>query len=65
MDTILLLGGVEMIKKAVIVNTPTSETPDEQYLNVEFTDGSFVNLDEEELKYASLLKAIKRENKDE
>ena len=46
-----------MIKKAVIVNTPTSETPDEQYLNVEFTDGTFVNLNEEELKYASLLKA--------
>ena len=39
-----------MIKKAVIVNTPTSETPDEQYLNVEFTDGTFVNLNEEELK---------------
>ena len=46
-----------MIKKTLIVNTPTSETPDEQYLNIEFTDGTFVNLNEEELKYASLLKA--------
>ena len=49
-----------MIKKTVIVNTPTDEKQ-LQYLNVEFTDGSFVNLDEEELKYASLLKAIKDE----
>ena len=38
-----------MIKKAVIVNTPTAETPDAQYLNVEFTDGTFVNLNEEQL----------------
>ena len=51
-----------MIKKAVIVNTPTSEIPHKQYLNVEFTDGTFVNLSEEELKYASLLKAINRED---
>ena len=51
-----------MIKKTVIVNTPTSEAPDEQYLNVEFTDGTFVNLSEEELKNASLLKAMDRED---
>ena len=44
-----------MIKKAIIVNTPTSETPDAQYLCVEFTDGSFVNLNEEELKNAAEL----------
>ena len=44
-----------MIKKAVIVNTPTVETPHAQYLSVEFTDGSFVNLDEEELKNAAVL----------
>ena len=50
-----------MIKKAIIVNTPTSETPDAQYLCVEFTDGSFVNLNEEDLKSASLLKAIAKE----
>ena len=45
-----------MIKKVVIVNTPTSEAPDVQYLNVEFTDGTFVNLNEEELKQASLIR---------
>ena len=44
-----------MIKKAVIVSTPTVETPHRQYLNVEFTDGSFVNLNEEELKNAAVL----------
>ena len=44
-----------MIKKVVIVNTPTVATPHAQYLNVEFTDGSFVNLDEEELKNAAAL----------
>ena len=44
-----------MIKKAVIVNTPTSEAPDVQYLNVEFTDGSSVGLNEEELKNAAEL----------
>jgi len=43
-----------MIKKAVIVNTPTSETPDEQYLNVEFTDGTFVNIGEEELRLRAI-----------
>ena len=46
-----------MIKQTLIVNTPTREEPHLQYLNVEFTDGTFVNLNEEELKYASLLKA--------
>ena len=44
-----------MIKKTVIVNIPTSEIPDQQYLNIEFTDGSFVSLDEEELKSAAVL----------
>jgi hypothetical protein len=40
---------MRMIKKTLIVNTPTNEKQ-LQYLNVEFTDGTFVNLDEEELK---------------
>ena len=40
-----------MIKKAVIVNTPSSEEPHLQYLNVEFTDGTYVNLNEEELRW--------------
>ena len=44
-----------MIKKVVIVNTPTSEIADKQYLNVEFTDGAYVNLNEEELKDAAAL----------
>ena len=44
-----------MIKKAVIVNTPTVETPNQQYLNVEFTDGTFIALSEEELKNAAVL----------
>jgi len=44
-----------MIKKAVIVNTPTEENAGQQYLNIEFTDGSFVSLDEEELKNAAIL----------
>jgi argininosuccinate synthase len=44
-----------MIKKTVIVNTPTVKEPHLQYLTVEFDDGSFVNLDEEELKNAALL----------
>ena len=44
-----------MIKKAVIINTPTVEKPHQQYLNIEFTDGSFVSLDEEELKNAAVL----------
>ena len=44
-----------MIKKAVIVNAPTVETPNQQYLSIEFTDGSFVSLDEEELKNAKHL----------
>ena len=48
-------GDVKMIKKAVIVNTPTVKTPKEQYLNVEFTDGTFIALSEEELKNAALL----------
>ena len=58
-----------MIKKAVIVNTPTSETPDAQYLNVEFTDGRSVGLNEEELKNAAELAIQGRlaewENEDE
>ncbi len=45
-----------MIKKTVIVNIPSSEIPDQQYLNIEFTDGTFVNLNEEELKQASLIR---------
>ena len=44
-----------MIKQTLIVNTPTSEEPPLQYLSVEFTDGTYVNLNEEELKNASLL----------
>jgi hypothetical protein len=43
-----------MIKKAVIVNTPTDKKR-QQYLNVEFTDGTFVNLDEEELRRAWMM----------
>ena len=43
-----------MIEKAVIVNTPTFEQQP-QYLTVEFDDGTFVNLDEEDLKNAALL----------
>jgi argininosuccinate synthase len=44
-----------MIKKVVIVNIPTEETPDDQYLDVEFTDGTFVKLNEEELKNAAII----------
>jgi hypothetical protein len=44
-----------MIKKTTIVNVPTAETPSAQYLNVEFTDGTFVDLSEEELKSAAML----------
>tara|TARA_R110000824_G_scaffold6161_4_gene28304 strand:- start:286 stop:462 length:177 start_codon:yes stop_codon:yes gene_type:complete len=44
-----------MIKKAVIVNMPTNKKQP-QYLNVEFTDGTFVNLNEEELKRASSIR---------
>ena len=44
-----------MIKQTVIVNTPTSKEPHLQYLSVEFTDGTFVNLNEEELKNAAIL----------
>jgi len=43
-----------MIKKSVIVNTPTNPVC-QQYLCIEFTDGTFVNLDEEELKNAAVL----------
>ena len=44
-----------MIEKAVIVNTPTVAEPHLQYLTVEFDDGTYVNLDEEELKNAAIL----------
>ena len=55
-----------MIKKAVIVNTPTSETPDEQYLNVKFTDGTYVNVSEEELRLPAFGwgDALPKENED-
>ena len=43
-----------MIKKAVIVNTPTFKQRT-QYLTVEFDDGTHVNLNEEELKNAAAL----------
>ena len=51
-----------MIKKALIVNTPTVANPQAQYLSIEFTDGSFVNLDEEELKNAAVLADLARCN---
>ena len=44
-----------MLKKTTIINIPTSEIPHQQYLCVEFTDGTFVNLNEEELKNAAAL----------
>jgi len=44
-----------MIKKATIVNVPSIEIPEGQYLHIQFTDGTFVALDEEELKNASVL----------
>ena len=42
-----------MIKKAVIVNVPRTDDPHGRYLNVEFTDGTCVSLDEKELKNAA------------
>jgi len=42
-----------MFKKAVIVNAPTTEDYHYQYLSIDFTDGTFVNLTEEELKNAA------------
>jgi argininosuccinate synthase len=44
-----------MIKKTVIVNTPATNEPHLQYLTIEFDDGTYVNLDEEELKNAAIL----------
>jgi len=44
-----------MIKKVVIVNAPSLEIPDQQYISIDFTDGTYVNLDEEELKNAAIL----------
>lgn len=46
---------VYMIKKTVIVNTPATNEPHLQYLTIEFDDGTYVNLDEEELKNAAIL----------
>jgi DUF971 family protein len=43
---------MQMIEKAVIVNMPTVEKRP-QYLTVEFDDGTYVDLDEEELKNAA------------
>ena len=44
-----------MFKKVVIVNAPTTEDYHQQYLSIDFTDGTFVNLSEEELKNAAKL----------
>ena len=44
-----------MIKQTEIVNEVLGCVTNIQYLNVEFTDGTFVNLNEDELKNASLL----------
>ena len=45
-----------MIKQTEIVNEMLGCGTHIQYLNVEFTDGTFVNLNEEELKQASLIR---------
>ncbi len=44
-----------MIKQTEIVNEMIGDGTRIQYLNIEFTDGSFVNLTEEELKNAAVL----------
>ena len=44
-----------MIKQTEIVNEMIGDGTCIQYLNVEFTDGTFVNLNEEELKNAAAL----------
>ena len=52
-----------MIKKTTIVTTPCLEEDEqdtcygvaEHYLWIEFTDGTFVTFDEEELKNAAIL----------
>ena len=56
-----------MIKQTLIVNTPTSEEPHLQYLNVEFTDGTYVNVSEEELRLPAFGwgDALPKEIKDE
>jgi hypothetical protein len=44
-----------MIKQTKIVNEMIGDGTRIQYLNIEFTDGTFVNLTEEELKNAAVL----------
>ena len=52
-----------MIKKATIITTPCSEEDEQDtsygmidhYISIEFTDGTFVAFDEEELKAAAIL----------
>lgn len=52
-----------MIKKTTIITTPCSEEDEQDtsygvtdhYISIEFTDGTFVALDERELKAAAIL----------
>ena len=44
-----------MIKQTKIVNEMLGDGTHIQYLSIEFTDGTFVTFDEEELKNAAIL----------